>query len=370
MNELIRFSDEQAMLLETASAFCREKSPIHAVRALLGSDHGYDRGVWEEIVALGWPALAIPENFGGSGLSLAEAAAIAEPMGRHLMAVPFASCQIFVAGVLAGADAALQAAVLPRIAGGAIGTVALFEQEGDWSLTAGEAFGARDGETVVLSGAKTFVCDAAVAGFVLVSFVLDGAPALAVLTEIAPERLRREIVIDETQRGYRLDLDGISVPMSKIMTGTRALAALDAVRDAALLLNAAAAAGGIAGVLDVTVEYLNTRTAFGRKIGSFQSLKHTCAEILVGLERTRSHVWHAASVLGSNQDAEIALRMAKTEAGEVFTFAGDRAVQFHGGFGFTFDCDAQLFLRRALWLEYSFGDGAHHRRWLADLLLA
>ncbi|MBK8765648.1 MAG: hypothetical protein IPM01_13925 [Burkholderiaceae bacterium] len=140
-------------------------------------------------------------------------------------------------------------------------------------------------------------------------------------------------------------------------------------RNAGLLLASAQAAGGIAGVLDVVVEYLNTRTTFGRKIGSYQSLKHTCADILVGMERARSHVYHAATQLADGQDALVALRMAKVEAGDTFAFAGDRAVQFHGGFGFTFECDAQLFLRRALWLQYSFGDAAHHRRRLADALL-
>jgi alkylation response protein AidB-like acyl-CoA dehydrogenase len=146
-------------------------------------------------------------------------------------------------------------------------------------------------------------------------------------------------------------------------------AALKVIRDSALLFASAEAAGGIAGVLEVIVEYLNTRSAFGRKIGSYQSLKHSCADILVGLERTRSHVYHAASLLAAGEDAEVALRMAKVEAGDSFVFAGDRAIQFHGGFGFTYDCDAQLYLRRALWLQYAFGDAAHHRRRLADLLL-
>ena len=125
-------------------------------------------------------------------------------------------------------------------------------------------------------------------------------------------------------------------------------------------------------VLDVVVDYLNTRTTFGRKIGSYQSLKHTCADILVSMERSRSHVYHCATLVTEGvqpQALEVALRMAKVESGDGFVFAGDRAVQFHGGFGFTWDCDAQLFLRRALWLQHSFGDAAHHRRRLADLLL-
>jgi acyl-CoA dehydrogenase len=366
----ITFSDEQNMLLDTAMSFCREKSSIRAVRALLATEHGFDRAVWDEMVALGWSGIAVPERFGGSGLSLAEAATIAEPMGRHLLATPYAGVQLFVQGLLAGGSAEQQGTFLPRVAQGAIGTVALFEEEGDWGLSHIETKAVLAGNAVRLSGAKTLVCDAAIADLLLVSVALDGAPALVILAADAlpPESLRREIVIDETRRTYHLDLQGISVPAASLITGAAATSALLAIRNAALLLAAAEAAGGIAGALDVTVDYLNTRKAFGRKIGSFQSLKHTCADILVGLERARSHLYHAASLLGGNEDAEIALRMAKAETGDTFVFAGDRAVQFHGGFGFTFDCDAQLFLRRALWLQYAYGDSAHHRRHLADLL--
>jgi alkylation response protein AidB-like acyl-CoA dehydrogenase len=313
----------------------------------------------------------IPEDFGGSGLSLAEVVAIVEPMGRYLAATPLISTQLFARGLLAGGNEAAKHAFLPQICSGSIGTVALFESDGDWDLGHVEASATREGDTVRLSGKKTLVYDAAVADFILVSVNLSGAPALAVVkaADLPKERRARELVIDETRRCYSLQLDGISVPKSSLITGEPAKAALNAIRDAALLFAAAEAAGGIAGVLELTVEYLNTRTAFGRKIGSYQSLKHACSEILIGLERTRSHVYHAATLLAAGENAEIALRMAKVEAGDSMVFAGDRAVQFHGGFGFTWDCDAQLYLRRALWLQYAFGDATHHRRRLADLLL-
>ena len=371
LSNRISFSDEQGMLLETAVAFCREKSPIRAVRDLLPSTTGFNPTVWDEMTALGWSGIAIPEHHGGSGLTLAEAATIAEPMGRHLLATPYASTQIALHALLAGANAAQQAALLPRIAQGTIATTAVFESDGDWDLTRIAATATRSGATARLDGHKSLVADAAVAGLILASVLLDGAPALAILDTagLPPGRLRPETIIDETRRSAGLDLTGIEIPATALITGPPALAALAAIRNAALLLATAEAAGGIAGVLDLTVDYLNTRTAFGRKIGSYQSLKHTCADILVGLERTRSHLYHAATLCASNEPAEIALRMAKAEATDVFAHAGDRAVQFHGGFGFTWDCDAQLYLRRALWLQYSFGDAAHHRRKLADLLL-
>lgn len=369
LSNKITFTEEQSMLLDTATTFFREKSPTATVRRQIASESGVDRELWSEIAELGWLGIAVPERFGGSGLSLADVTVIVEPMGRHLAGTPFVSTQLFTQALLAGGSDQQQRDILPKICGGSIGSVALFESDGDWNLDHLECSAVIAGDAARLSGTKTLVCDAAVADFVLASVSLDDAPALAIVRAADLPRKTRETVIDETRRAFSLDLNGVNVPVSSLITGEKARAALKAIRDCALLLASAEAAGGIAGALDVIVEYLNTRTAFGRKIGSYQSLKHTCSEILIGLERARSHVYHAASLIAAGEDAEVALRMAKVEAGDTFVFAGDRAIQFHGGFGFTYDCDAQLYLRRALWLQYAFGDAAHHRRRLADLLL-
>jgi acyl-CoA dehydrogenase len=397
----IHFSDEQAMLQDSAAAFCRAQSPMSAVRQRIGSamddSSGFDRPVWQAMAELGWLGIGIPEALGGSGLTLGHTAVIAEAMGRHLMATPYASTLLGIEGLLAGASPAQQAHWLPKLALGGIATVALFEDEGDWDLLSPLCRAEASGSILQLHGAKTLVQDAAVADLLLVSVLHQGAPALLLLpaTALPRQQLQREAVMDETRRSYRLTLDGLGLPAEALITGNAARHALQAIRQAALLLASAEAAGGIAGVLAVTVDYLNNRSAFGRKIGSYQSLKHGCADMLIGLERARSHLHHAATLLveaggtdtststgartgagtGSEvaapdtQAIEIALRMAKVEAGDSFVAAGDRSVQFHGGFGFTYDCDAQLYLHRALWLQPWFGDAAHHRRRLADLLL-
>ncbi len=370
LNTRLHFSDEQAMLLEAASSFCRDKSPSSAVRARFGSDTGFDPAHWQAMVDMGWLGVAVPEQHGGSALGIAACVVLAEPLGRHLLHTPFVATQLAIQGLLAGGTAAQQADWLPRLATGAVGTVALFEDDGDWDLGALQSQARVAGGTASLSGNKTLVPDAGVADLLLASVQLDGAPGLVLLTrtELAG-RLQRETVVDETRRSFSLRLDGLGVPADRLITGDQALQALQAMRQAAWLLAAAEAAGGIAGALAVTVDYLNTRNAFGRKIGSYQALKHGCADILCQLERVRSHVYHAATLLADGDDAEIALRMAKAEAGDAAVQAGDRAVQFHGGFGFTWDCDAQLYLRRALWLQPWFGDAGHHRRALAGLLL-
>ena len=371
LSNKITFTDEQAMLLDIATNFFREKSPTATVRRQIASESGVDRELWGEIAELGWLGIAVPERFGGSGLSLADVTVIVEPMGRHLAGTPFTPRSFSFKPCWPEAPSSSSATCCRRFARARSARSRLFESDGDWNLEHIESSAEIAGDAARLSGTKTLVCDAAVADFVLVSVSLAGAPALAIVraADLPRERRTRETVIDETRRAYSVDLTGVNVPASSLITGEKARATLKAIRDSALLFATAEAAGGIAGVLDVTVQYLNTRSAFGRKIGSYQSLKHTCSDILIGLERTRSHVYHAASLIAAGEDAEIALRMAKVEAGDSFVFAGDRAIQFHGGFGFTYDCDAQLYLRRALWLQYAFGDAAHHRRRLADLLL-
>jgi acyl-CoA dehydrogenase len=111
---------------------------------------------------------------------------------------------------------------------------------------------------------------------------------------------------------------------------------------------------------------------FGKLIGSYQGLKHPTVEVLNEMESARSHVYHAATIVGDqplDADMEIACRMAKAQATDALLFAGDRAVQFHGGMGFTYECDAQLYIRRGQWAQQQFGDAYHHRKRLAPLLL-
>jgi alkylation response protein AidB-like acyl-CoA dehydrogenase len=123
--------------------------------------------------------------------------------------------------------------------------------------------------------------------------------------------------------------------------------------------------------LQLTLEYLRTRIQFDRPIGAYQALKHPMVEIAIALEQGRSLLYRAATAATSSEpECELALRMAKAQLGDTFTHAADRAIQFHGAMGFTYECHAQLYFRRAQWLQYSFGDAAHHRRELAQLLWA
>ena len=312
-NLVIEFSEEQAMMLDTATAFCSEKSPVAKVRELLETDTGFDADIWSEMAGLGWQGLAIPEEFGGSGLGLAELVPIVEPMGRHLLTLPLVPTTLAAQALITAGTAEQKQQWLPLISeGSAIGTLGLNESHGDWDLTnlVCEA-NAADGQ-ISLTGEKYFVADAAVADFMLVSVTLNGNPALVLLDRLAIEQgsLVREVIIDETRRGYRFDLNGIRVAESCLLDVEKTTACLDLIARASWLLLSAEIAGGIAGVMDLMLEYLTTRKQFGRYIGAYQGLKHPMAEILCQYEYSRSQLYYAATQFGTDQDAEIALRMA------------------------------------------------------------
>ncbi len=367
----IAFSEEQEQLLEIATGFARDKFPLDKARVRIAAKDDFDAAVWGEMAALGWLGVAIPEEFGGSGLSLAEVVTIVEPLGRHVAATPLISTTLAAQALLKAGTDAQKREYLPKLAEGAIGALALCEPHGDWNLEHLQATATAKGDALALSGTKTFVTDAPSAELAIVSLSLGGKPALVLLDRaaLAKAEIAREIVIDETRRSYRVKLDGIAVPKSALLEPSQAQAALKHIDQAACLLAAAEMCGGAGGAIDVTIEYLKTRKQFGRLIGAYQALKHPMVDALLMLEAARSHLYYAAGIFGKSEDGEIAARMAKAQSGDALAFASDRAIQFHGGFGFTYDCDAQLYRRLGLWCDAHHGDAAWQRAKLADLVL-
>lgn len=367
----IGFSEEQGDLLEVATTFCREKSPMEKVRQLIEDECGYDPDIWCEIADLGWLGVAIPENYGGAGLTLGEVAPIVEQMGRFMLTTPYLSTVLVAEALNAAGTEDQKSAWLPKIAEGAVATLALVEASGAWELEKIEARAGAEGGKLVLSGEKRFVLDAAAADVIIASALYEGAPALVIVEtkDLPADALQRETIIDETKRSYALALDGVTVPASALLDQNRALAALAHLDLAANLLAAAEMVGGSQAVIDYTIDYLTTRKQFGKLIGSYQALKHPTVDAFIGYEQARSHLYSAAHCFNEQGTGEIAVRMAKSEACNALSYAADRSIQFHGGFGFTYDCDAHLYRRRAIWHASQYGDAAYQRRKLADLLL-
>ena len=366
-NVSIRLTEEQGMLLDVARGFVRDQAPIEVVRAQLETETGFDQMTWQAMVEMGWAGIALPDSVGGAGMGVGSAVPVFEAMGGGLLGTPLLSSTL--AGQLIWRAAGESAADwLGRLCAGSVGTVAYLDH-GDWgAANLGVSLGA-DGK---LSGSKSFVADAGVADCFAVVASEGGEPVLALVerSAINDNALSENVLIDLTKRAANVDFTGVAP--AQVVRGDTVVPAL---RDTLLLgalLTAAETTGAAGKCLNSITEYLKTRKQFGKLIGSYQALKHPTVDIYVGMENARSFVYHGATVVGDgtlDHDGEIACRMAKVAADDVMVFAGDRSVQFHGGFGFTWECDSTLFIRRAQWAQQMYGGAIHHRKRLASLLL-
>ncbi len=292
---------------------------------------------------------------------------IIEAMGRGLLGTPLMST-ILAAELIRRAGGVTSEAYLSQIAKGATATVALLET-GDWG---GEHQYVSLDSSERLSGEKRFVSDASVSDWFVVYAREASEPVLVLVpaSALSENSIKANALIDLTKRAATVDFSGAEA--HSVIRGRGIASALRDYYLLGSLLVAAEASGTLATCLASIVDYLNTRKQFDRPIGSFQALKHPTVDIYVGMEQTRSLVFSAASAIGGNRldrEAEVACRMAKTMASESFVYAADRSVQFRGGFGFTWECDSTLFIRRAQWAQQQFGDAMHHRARLATLLL-
>jgi acyl-CoA dehydrogenase len=372
-NTAMRFDDEQAMIMKSAREFCRKKSPISSVRDQLETANGFDSKLWEEMVELGWPGISFPEEFGGFALGIGSVVPIAESMGRYMFSTPFFSTTLAGQTLLRAGTEGQKKTWLPKITNGTVGAVALLDSE-DWGSDSILCTADEKGDNLALRGTKWFVADAGVAEFFIVSVRFREAPAFIIVNrdQLTENAVMRHTLIDETKRAFKVDFSGAVVEKTAMLDLEKTAAALRDVKLIGALLFAAEATGSAAAALEVTVEYLKNRRQFGKFIGSYQALKHPTVDVLNEMEAARSLLYHAATIVGDgplDKNMEIACRMAKAQATEALVFAGDRAVQFHGGMGFTYECDAQLYIRRAQWSRQQFGDAYHHRKRLAPLLL-
>ena len=364
----IDFSEEQGMLLDVAGEFVKDKSPGSEVRKLLESDEGFSQPVWQELVDLGWTGINLPESVGGSGLGIAALIPVVEAMGKGLMGTPLVST-VLAAELIRRAGGVAEEDVLEDISGGCAATVAYLDAS-DWG---GTNCGLLVSDEGVLSGRKFMVPDAAHAQWIaVVGSTSQGDTVVALVSgsDVSAHAQEPHALIDLTKRAATIDFTGIKA--RRVLAGGKVLSAIRDYLLIGALLTAAESVGSTAACLAGIVDYLKTRKQFGKLIGSFQALKHPTVDIYVAMEQSRSLVYHASSEIDEDplsHEAEVACRMAKAKASETIQFAGDRSVQFHGGFGFTWECDSSLFIRRAAWSQQQFGDAMHHRKRLAPLLL-
>lgn len=320
---------------------------------------GLDRALWDEMAALGWLGLAIPEAQGGLGQGIAHLGVLYEELGRELASVPVLPTMLAAAAIVGRGDADAQARWLPPIAAGECLVAIALPGEG------GIATLGPDGR---LSGTIDHVAFADVATLLAVPVRSDGGAALALVAADRPDvRVIPRPAVDLTRSLARIELDGAVsealLPLDE--TGW------DALTDHAAMALACDAVGASAALLERTVDYLQIREQFGRPIGSFQALKHRVADWKVKIEATTALTRHAAALIAAGGDAASATASeAKAYAGDIFAaFAGD-AVQLHGGIGFTWEHPCHLFLKRAKLGQQLHGSATAHKDRAARLAFA
>jgi len=366
------FTQEQEELRAMARAFLAERSGSEQVRAAMESEHGHDPALWKQIAGeLGWTALLVPERLGGLGLGFVELVALLEPMGEALLCSPFfASVCLGANALLVAGDEAQQAEWLPGLAAGELrATLALAEASGRWDASGVAATFRREGAGYLLAGEKRFVPDGADAELVVVAARAEGSRGeqgislFAVPGDAAGLARTALPTLDRTRRLAALALDGVRVPAAARLGEEGAAGpALREILDRAAIGLAAEQVGGAQRCLDMAVAHAKGREQFGRPIGSFQAIKHKCADMMVAVETARSAAYYAGCVAaeGSAELASVA-SLAKAWCSEAYFRCAADSLQIHGGVGFTWEYDCHLHLKRARGGETLLGTPAEHR---------
>jgi alkylation response protein AidB-like acyl-CoA dehydrogenase len=362
-------SDDQRSLRDAASALLGDRCTTGHVRRAADGERHLDDGLWAAMAEQGWPAVEVPEAAGGLGMGLVEVVVLCEQLGRAVAPVPFLGT-VLAGGALrravdegdtgagaelGGADVATRMA---RLSGGdAVGALA-------WSRRPGAVSARADGDgRWLLSGRADLVVFGPAADVVVVWAEAGGTPVLCALAPPAAGRPVAEPAMDRTRSVGWLTLED-----------TPALGLGDAVAAAGLLDRAAVAVsaemlGAADRVLAMTVAYAKDGVQFGRPIGSFQAVKHRCADMLVDVEGMRSATYYAGWAVGAaDPDAAAAASAAKVWNSDAARRVMASGLQVHGGIGFTWEHDLHLFLKRSQLDQMSFGDAGFHRERLAHIL--
>jgi alkylation response protein AidB-like acyl-CoA dehydrogenase len=371
------FNEEQEELRRTARSFLADCSSPARVRKAMQTERGYDPEVWRRIGAeLGWTSIIIPEVYGGAGLTYVELIALMEEMGGALLCVPFFS-SICLAGnaLMIGGTEEQKQQHLPGVAAGeTIATLACTEPNGRWSADGIEAVAKREGSDFILNGIKMFVLDGHVADLLVVaarhpaSRGTEGVSLFVIVADAAGVERRLLPTMDQTRKQAEVALHDVRVPGSALMgaegDGWRILSQT---LDRAAVALSAEQVGGAQRCLDMSVEYAKQRVQFGRPIGSFQAIKHKCADMFLRVESARSASYYAGWAAATNdRELPVHASLAKAYCSDAYFHCAAESVQIHGGVGFTWEYDVHLHFKRAKSSESLLGDATYHRELVAQ----
>jgi alkylation response protein AidB-like acyl-CoA dehydrogenase len=363
------FSDEQDQFRSVVRRFLADKSPTTAVRRLMETAEGFDPAVWAQLASdLALTGIDIPEEYGGAGFGPVELGIAMEEQGRALLCAPyFSTCVLAADAISRAASPGQKSELLPRIASGELRAgLAVTEPNGRWDAAGVGATATRGAEGWRIDGTKSFVIDGATAqSLVVVARAPDstGGSGLSffVVDPAAPGVTRKPLAtLDPTRKQARIEFHRVPAQLlGEAGAGARPLAATF---DHAAIALANEMVGGAQRLLDSAVEYAKMRVQFGRPIGSFQAIKHKCADMLLDVELAKSAAYYAAQAEAAG-DAETAslAALAKAAASDAYMRTAANTIQIHGGVGFTWDHDTHLWFKRAKSSEVLLGDPNHHR---------
>ncbi len=368
------FSEEQDQLRDAVRKFLEAKSPETEVRRLMETTEGYDPAVWSQMAnELGLQSLHIPEAYGGQGFSWVELGIVLEEQGRALLCAPYFSTVVLAANAILNAGTEDQkAALLPGIASGeTIATLAFTEPNGKWDAAGITLEATPSGDGATLTGTKMFVLDGHIANLIVVAaraagttgedgisfYTVDGDAAGLIRTALA--------TMDQTRKQAKLEFNGVQATL--LGTAGAGWAALSKTLDQAAVGLCNEMVGGGQYVLDESVQYAKDRVQFGRPIGSFQAIKHKCADMLLEIESAKSAAYYASwAAAEDNDELPVVASLAKAYCSDAYFHATAENIQIHGGIGFTWEHDAHLYFKRAKSSEILFGDATYHRELLAQ----
>ncbi|MGE0767982.1 MAG: acyl-CoA dehydrogenase family protein [Hyphomicrobiaceae bacterium] len=363
------FSDEQQEFRSIVRRFMDDKSPTSAVRRLMETEAGYDADVWRRLSQdLGLTAVHIPEAYGGQGFGVSDLAIAVEEMGRALLCAPyFASTVLAATAILKAGNEAQKAALLPAIASGTtIAALAFTEDNGRWDADGVGMTATSNGGRWRLTGHKSFVIDGTTASLLVVLARRPGTTggdglSLFTVAEKAAGLSRRPLAsMDPTRKLARLTFEEVEAQL----LGDEGAAAgpLGQTLDIAAICLAHEMVGGAEQLREQAIEFAGQRYQFGRPIGSFQSLKHKAADMLLEVELAKSAAYYAAAAVDEGDaDVPALASLAKAAASDAYMQTAIHSVQIHGGIGFTWDNDTHLWFKRAKSSEVFLGGPEYHR---------
>jgi alkylation response protein AidB-like acyl-CoA dehydrogenase len=364
------FTPDQTLLKSSARAFLDEHCKPATVRLLWDDPRGESEALWKEMAQLGWLGLALPEEHGGSGLGMVETALLLEELGRAAYPGPYWPTMLVADAIAEAGTDAQRKRWLGAIAGGdARAAVALLDTDLDWSpeSTATRAEKTTDGWQ--LSGVKRYVAWSHVAGVLLVpARTPDGVSLFLVEPSAAGLTASPVQSMDPGTRLAHLTLERVPVRGDDMLGAPgSATPQLGRLLRRAGVGAAAEMLGAARRCLDMAVGYAKVREQFGQPIGSFQAIRHKCAEMLLETENSHSAVYYAAWALDAGaEDAETAASIAKAYVGDATRKVCGEAIQVHGGIGFTWEYDLHMYFKRAKTLEAQYGDAEYHRGLILD----